>query len=271
MKPYIESIITYMEAHASDGIKIEEVAAEFGYSKFHFSREFKKITGISPNQYLASLKLTSGIESILEGQSITDSQMEAGYSSSGTFSTTFLKNTGLSPRTYSQKINELFDTAKQHEIVNEDSDSLFYRNPLYPTVLAPYKLTVTIEVPESFKGLVFSGLFLSPNPNHQPVMGRCRVKEFTYLFYHLPAGTYFPLACGIKKSLNPFSYFQLKKAMRACDGQKITFPLKKDEELTLKLRESQVSDPPLVINLPNILSVGIKQQIKRNKKKLTNN
>ena len=56
--------------------------------------------------------------------------------------------------------------------------------------------------------------------------------------------------------------------MRACDGQNIDFPLTKNEEIWITLREKEPSDPPVVINLPNILANGIKQQMKRNQKNL---
>lgn len=135
---------------------------------------------------------------------------------------------------------------------------------------SPYKLTVKLEIPSDFKGIIFSGLFLKPNPNHTPLMGRCRVKNYHYDFYHLPPGTYYPLACGIRISSNPFNYFKLDNAMRACDGQNITFPLTKNEQITLQLRPKEKNDPPITINLPNILSNAIKQQFQR-KSNLFNN
>lgn len=268
METYIHEIIIYMQDHASEGLKVEQVAAHFGYSKFHFSREFKKITGVSPTEFLSSLKIENGINSLVNGDSVINSQLDAGYSSAGTFTTIFTKNTGLSPKAYVNQIDHLYELVKQQETVDEDSDSLFYRNPNFPIIAAPYKLTVHITIPDDFKGIVFSGLFLRPNPNHQPIMGRCRVKEFTYDFYHLPAGTYYPMACGVRKSKNPFSYFQLSTALRACDGQSISFPLQKNEEITIQLRDKRVSDPPLLINLPNILAHGIKQQMARNRRKI---
>lgn len=267
MENYIQEIIAYMKKFATDGMKVEMIAEHFGYSKFHFSREFKKITGVSPQEYLSALKIENGLDSLVHGESVINSQLDAGFSSTGTFTTTFTKNTGLSPRAYVKQMNSLYQLVKQQEIVIHDNDSLFYRNPHFPIVVSPYKLTVHIEVPEDFKGIVFSGLFLRPNPNHQPVMGRCRVKDYTYEFYNLPPGKFYPLACGLKKSKNPFRYFQLSTAMRACDGQFVTFPLQNNEELTICLRNKKISDPPLLINLPNILANGMKQQIVRNKRK----
>lgn len=270
MKEQIKEIIDYVNENAYDGVKVEDIAEVFGYSKFHFSREFKKVTGVTLNEYISGVRIDKGISTILHGETVTQSQLDAGYSSTGTFSTIFKKNTGLSPREYSKSINNLYNIVKKQETVDEDSDHLFYRNPDYPAVITPYKLTVYIDVPEDFSGIIFSGLFLKPYPNHQPAMGRCRVKIFEYEFYHLPEGTYYPLACGIKNSLNPFRYFQLNNALRACDGQHITFPLTKNEVIRIRLREKQVADPPVIINLPNILANGIKQQIQRNKNKIKN-
>ncbi|ALS02612.1 hypothetical protein ATZ33_14880 [Enterococcus silesiacus] len=268
MNENIEEIILFMKKNAAMSIRIEDVAAHFGYSKSHFSREFKKATGLSPNEYLASLKIEQSIDTLTQGHSVIESQLDAGHQSPGTFTTTFTKNTGLSPRVYAKGMSDLFELSKKHEHIDKDSDSLYYRNPAFEIKKSPYFLTVYIDAPEDFKGLIFSGLFLKPNPNHLPVMGRCRVKNYRYEFYDLPDGTYYPLVCGIRKSLNVFNYFLLDNSMRAYDGQKITFPLTKDEVLHITLREKGPTDPPILINLPNILANGIKQQMKRNQKKI---
>lgn len=45
-----------MRENKNQGLSIEELAEHFGYSKFHFSREFKKKMGASPNEYWAALR-----------------------------------------------------------------------------------------------------------------------------------------------------------------------------------------------------------------------
>lgn len=265
MKNIIDSVIAYMEEHAHEELRIETIAAHFGYSKYYFAREFKKVTGISPTEYLSSIRIQKGITSITEGESIINSQLDAGHQSAGTFASTFQKNTGLPPKRYKRQMNDLFETSKRMEENTVDSEELFFYHPdLEQAAEDTYQLTIHIEVPDDFKGLLFSGLFFKPNPNHLPAMGRCRVKNFTYIFSQLPAGTYYPLACGIKSSLNPLNYFILDRSLRACDGQQITFPLKKNEVMHLKLRTKLPTDPPITINLPNLLANGIKQQVIRN-------
>lgn len=261
----INQVIEYMKANANENLKVENIARRFGYSKFHFSREFKKETGISPSEFLSSLKIDKGIKYVLKGKKVIDSQLEAGFSSAGSFTNTFSKNTGLTPKEYYNNAESLYQITKEHELLHYDDDSLFYRNPNFPIIESPYKLTVQIDVPLDFDGLVFCGLFLKPNPNHHPIMGRCRSHSYRYEFYNLPKCRYYPLACGIKKSLNPFHYFQLEKSMRACEGDYIDFPLQKDKMIHIKLRPTRENDPPILINLPNILATAIKQQMKRNR------
>lgn len=112
MKDIIEDIFIYIEENIFlDELKIEDIATHFGYDKHHFSREFKGLTGYSLREYLSSLKTEKTIELLEQEDRITSIQSSVGYSSSGSFSTTFKKYTGSSPKQYKQEIAELYSTA----------------------------------------------------------------------------------------------------------------------------------------------------------------
>ena len=49
--------IEYIDHHLSQSIKLEDLATHLGISKFHFSRLFKKSTGISPHQYVMQQRI----------------------------------------------------------------------------------------------------------------------------------------------------------------------------------------------------------------------
>jgi AraC-like DNA-binding protein len=53
----IKEITAYMREHIFEELKIEDIAEYFGYSKFYFSHEFKKIMGVSAGEYISSLKI----------------------------------------------------------------------------------------------------------------------------------------------------------------------------------------------------------------------
>lgn len=53
MEELLPTILIYMKEHALEESTIEEIASHFGYTKYYFSREFKRITGFSAADYLS--------------------------------------------------------------------------------------------------------------------------------------------------------------------------------------------------------------------------
>ena len=62
MPYYIEGIMERINSGYKDHITLDSLAAEFNVSKFHLSREFKKYTGYSPNEYLISVRINHAKE-----------------------------------------------------------------------------------------------------------------------------------------------------------------------------------------------------------------
>lgn len=59
---YIEGIMERINTGYTGHISLDGLAAEFNVSKFHLSREFKKYTGYSPNEYLISVRINRAKE-----------------------------------------------------------------------------------------------------------------------------------------------------------------------------------------------------------------
>lgn len=59
---FIEGIMERITTGYAGRITLDELAAEFNVSKFHLSREFKKYTGYSPNEYLISVRINRAKE-----------------------------------------------------------------------------------------------------------------------------------------------------------------------------------------------------------------
>lgn len=257
MKDSIPRILSYMKVSLTEESTIEEVAQHFGYSKFHFSREFKRHTGFSAADYLSSLKIERAKQELLrDDHSITEAGFDAGYSSIGTFSTTFTKKTGLSPREYKRQVENLFDLTKEYE--KTSPEDLQYNSAFEPKSTVN-NCSISINYPEGYQpGITFVGLFFSPIPNHKPVVGTALTRKTNYQFKNIPDGSYYILACSIEKAFNPLRYFVLDDCLRGRKKEKIHFPTDSNKEFIVSLREALPEDPPILINLPSLLADSLK-------------
>lgn len=54
----VQSAIAYMEAHLEEDLTLERIAAEAGFSAYHFHRMFRRHTGLSIGDYLRAKRLS---------------------------------------------------------------------------------------------------------------------------------------------------------------------------------------------------------------------
>ena len=75
-----------------------ELSAAVGMNVDHFSRMFKRSTGLAPHQYLGNIRLERAKRLLAEGRApIIEIAYEIGYANPSQFSAFFRKRTGLSP------------------------------------------------------------------------------------------------------------------------------------------------------------------------------
>lgn len=103
----VERATHYFNENYNKSISIKEYAAERHMSDCWFNRIFKKITKVTPMQYIISLRITSAIN-LLENtdHSIKHIANAVGYDDQYYFSKLFKKATGTSPSEYRKRINE---------------------------------------------------------------------------------------------------------------------------------------------------------------------
>lgn len=80
---------------------IEEVAAEAAFSRFHFQRMFRALTGESVAELVRRLRLERAAYRLrAEPVSVTEVALDAGYDSAEAFSRAFRRGCGMSPNRY---------------------------------------------------------------------------------------------------------------------------------------------------------------------------
>ncbi|MBC2141296.1 helix-turn-helix transcriptional regulator [Listeria innocua] len=257
MKTKMPEMLSFISEEAVNRkMTSEEIAAHFGYDKHHFSRKFKEINGFSVVEFLSSLKVEKAIIELDEEIRILDLQEHSGFESSGSFTNTFKKYTGSSPRKYKTEMNDIFYDMKRFENDNKDKSIAHFqeKNDSF--------CNVTIDVPDEFeKGIIFIGLFRTLIPNHMPISGLATKNLIGNQLKNIPSGDYYLLACAISQSNNILSYFNLSNSLRGKEDEKLSFPKCSGNHYAIKLREPIPEDPPILANVGKLLISCLKNTI----------
>ncbi|BDC51538.1 hypothetical protein F183_A38540 [Bryobacterales bacterium F-183] len=97
----IERVCAYVREHLDETIPLATMAKLAGMSTFHFQRTFKKVTGVTPRQYVEARRLE-----LLRGElrnprrSVTDAIYEAGFGSSSRVYEKVDTRLGMTPAAY---------------------------------------------------------------------------------------------------------------------------------------------------------------------------
>lgn len=110
-KNEVDLAITYFNENYNQDISIEKYAASRHMSTCWFIRSFKQFTGVTPMQYILSVRI-SNAQSLLEETeyNITEIGNIVGYENPLYFSRIFKKQRGLSPSEYRKRIRAKGDT-----------------------------------------------------------------------------------------------------------------------------------------------------------------
>ncbi|MCX4970609.1 AraC family transcriptional regulator [Streptomyces sp. NBC_00654] len=97
----VRRVIGYMHVNLGQDLTIDDMARTAMFSKFHFTRIFRDVTGTSPGRFLSALRIQEAKRLLVNTDfSVADISSQVGYSSVGTFSSRFKACVGLSPSAY---------------------------------------------------------------------------------------------------------------------------------------------------------------------------
>ncbi len=74
-------ICQYIDDHVEKPITLAELGEALDVSPFHLQRTFKRVTGITPNEYLRAHRLAALKGGLQDGESVASSLYAAGYGS----------------------------------------------------------------------------------------------------------------------------------------------------------------------------------------------
>jgi AraC family transcriptional regulator len=174
--------ITVMRERMGEQLTVDDLARAAMFSKFHFTRVFQRVTGVSPGRFLSALRLQQAKDLLVStAMSVADISTHVGYNSVGTFSSRFSRSVGMSPTSYRRRSGFAPE-------VPVDTSPRGGRS-------AEAKLSCRVRLAEPDDGaMVFLGMFPDRIPEGRPV--RCAVlgDREQARWESLPAGTWYVLA-----------------------------------------------------------------------------
>lgn len=100
----ITSICSYIDEHFSDVINLDQLAALFFISKFHLSREFKRITGVTVGNYITEKRISEAKRLLrFTKEPIGSIAVSCGITDVNYFTKVFTKYEGMTPSNYRKK------------------------------------------------------------------------------------------------------------------------------------------------------------------------
>ena len=234
----VERAVDTMRSNLGDRLTIDDLARSAMFSKFHFSRVFQRVTGVSPGRFLSAMRLDEA-KRLLVSTSLTvaDISHQVGYNSVGTFSSRFRSSVGVSPTTYRQLGGVTAPVAADRSSAGSTA-----RTTVRGYVLAP---------PIGQASTTFVGLFPGRILEAPPVAYTILQRPGPYAVYDVPPGTWYLLAhsvpgvpaAGAARETPPFVGF---------NGPLVVEPDITAKLADIQLRPRHMLDPPVLMALHDL-------------------
>ncbi len=241
----IERVVLHMRSHLSDPLDLEQLARIAFISKFHFLRVFEGVTGTTPHNFLTCLRIQRAKELLLNSEaSVTEICMEVGYSSLGSFSTTFAASVGVCP--------------KEFRALPTQPDALEFA-PAVQRFLAAHRaiagpeLEGVVEAPAQPRGFIFVGTFSRGVPQGPPDSGTVllspgvfRIRRPAFPEFHLLA-VLLPFSAKVIERVASLPVTLVARLLLRSERPEVL------PRPRLRLRPMALTDPPIVTTLPALL------------------
>ena len=102
----ISKVLSYINENAGDDISLDDLAEQFYISKYHLSREFKRLVGTSPYRYIIQKRLIMAKQLLLAGANPTDAYCHCGFGDYSNFYRAFKAEYGIGPKEFAKEIQK---------------------------------------------------------------------------------------------------------------------------------------------------------------------
>lgn len=127
----VSKVILYIDENKKEDLNLKEISKISGFSKFHFHRIFKLITGYNIGDYIKKTKIASSTKKFMNFKKVTKIALVSGYGTPAAYGKAFKNVYGKTPKEYFQIIikenikNKIMEPIKIENI--DDTEVLFVR------------------------------------------------------------------------------------------------------------------------------------------------
>ncbi len=232
----VERSIQAMRDNLGEHITIDDMARAAMFSKFHFSRLFQRVTGVSPARFLSALRIEEAKRLLVTTSStVADIGHEVGYNSIGTFSSRFSRSVGLSPIAYRRHGGVV------GQVPVDDRSAVEGR--------ATTLLGRADGVPATMRSPIFLGLFRGRIPEGRPVRYAVLRGPGSYTLPAVPPGQWYLTAQSLGETVDDGEQHYEGSSGPVATEQGVTARF-----ADVHLHPTRITDPPHLLALPDLRS-----------------
>jgi AraC-like DNA-binding protein len=119
MESQISKVDEYIGKNLKREFSLQDIAEYVGYSAYHFSREYKRITGRTVMEHVREQKIMASASEIAVGRPVLETALDFGFDTHAGFTRAFSEVMGCTPKEYREHSSKLkimeeikMDTAK---------------------------------------------------------------------------------------------------------------------------------------------------------------
>jgi AraC family transcriptional regulator len=237
--------IETMHDHLGEQLTVDDMARAAMFSKFHFTRVFQRVTGVSPGRFLSALRLQRAKELLISTpMNVADISISVGYNSVGTFSSRFSRSVGMSPTIFRKRAGYASE-------IRADRDDVRLSDVSLSCEIHPAR--------HDDSTLTFVGLFPERVPEGRPI--RCAVLRDSrhVTFNHAPLGRWFLLAQSVSADRCPPGLCRdhADRPVAVATAGPITIGPGKPISTELVLQPGRPLDPPVLLALLDVRTYAL--------------